>query len=242
MFTKRNTLVSLALAFIMIICSGCFNHNATQPASLFNPSTWGDTVPIITTAVATRPVGDFTLEPNTLGAPPATNENVDPKIYVQPYTAGTITDTQGNGVWTQSGIDGSANLLGAISEGSFLEIDSLTMEKGGVGLTGGNLIVVAGPIPDLGKLAISYSNGGANWVKGDLQAFLDDNIYGKFCRGNLVVDPTTKKPILDSKGDLQFAYSPWALRNIQLPAGYKMKSLSTCPKNRGQDQTTYPTL
>ena len=69
MFTKRNTLVSLALAFIMIICSGCFNHNATQPASLFNPSTWGDTVPIITTAVATRPVGDFTLEPNTLGAP-----------------------------------------------------------------------------------------------------------------------------------------------------------------------------
>ena len=58
------------------------------------------------------------------------------------------------------------------------------MEKGGVGLTGGNLIVVAGPIPDLGKLAISYSNGGANWVKGDLQAFLDDNIYGKFCRGN----------------------------------------------------------
>lgn len=192
------------------------------------------------TAASTPTKGpDFELKLNTLGQKPANGENVDPKVYVQPYTAGTITDAQGNGVWTQSGKNGSAQLLGVIPEGNYVEIDAYTIWKDGKEFTKGNIIVVAGPL-DLTNAKLSYKDGGANLIKGDLQAFLDDNVWGKFCRGNLIVDPSTKQPVLDANGDLQFKYQPWALTNIQLPEGFTFKSLTECAKKRAEDTTSYP--
>lgn len=170
--------------------------------------------------------GDFALQPNTLGQPPA---DVNEGVYKLPYEAGTITDDQGNGIYTQSGKDGSAELHGTIPANAWLQIDSYILWKNGTKYTGGNLIVVAGPI-DLDVADVSFKDGGANLVTGDLQAFLDDNVWGKFCRGNIAADGKS------------FTYKPWALKNIQLPAGFTFKSLDLCAKNAAEDTTTIPDL
>ncbi|MDP3013083.1 MAG: hypothetical protein Q8M92_02490 [Candidatus Subteraquimicrobiales bacterium] len=183
------------------------------------------TVTLVPAASATL-VGDFALLPNTLGEKPA-DANED--VYKLPYESGTITDQQGNGIYTQSGKDGSAKLNGVIPENAWLQIDSYILWKNGQKFTGGNLIVVAGPI-DLAVANVEFKDGGANLVTGDLQAFLDDNVWGKFCRGNIATD------------GVSFTYKPWALKNIQLPEGITFKSLSNCPKSASEDTTTIPAL
>jgi hypothetical protein len=196
--------------------------------------------PTAAPSVIPAAVGNFVLQPNTLGEKPAVGENVDPNIYKKPYEAGTITDLQGNGTWTQSGKDGSANLHGTIPADTWLEVDTYSLTKDGKNYNGGILLVVKGPL-DLEKVGISYRNGGANLITGDVQMFVNDNIYGKFCRGDIIVDVKTKQPVLDTNGDLQFKYKPWALTYIMLPEGITFpKFPGSCPKSRVEDTTTYP--
>jgi hypothetical protein len=232
---KTKYVVVVLVVIVSLALSACNNKNAQAQGVWWNVWTWGDEVARPSSGSAGSPAvavsggGDFVLAPNTLGVKPAPGENVDPLIYKKPYEAGTITDNQGNGIWTQSGKNGSAELRGTIPADAYLEVDSYILWKGDQTFTGGNLIVVAGPL-DLAVANVSYKDGGANLVRGDLQAFLDDNVWGKFCRGNIAPDGKS------------FTYVPWALKNIQLPAGFSFKPLSDCPKSAADDHTTIPDL
>lgn len=174
--------------------------------------------------------GGVLIVPNSLGVTPQPGENVDPNIYKKPYESGTITNDQGNAVYTQSSKPKWADLHGKVPSGCYVQIDAYTVKQNGIQTgTKGNLIVVAGPA-NLDDAKISYLDGSANLVCGNVQAFLDDNVYGKFCRGDFV--------------NGAFSYKPWALdpKNIQLPAGITFKSLADCPKDAAHDTTTIPDM
>lgn len=221
-----------ALIVACLTLTSCSAGLANQPSASAPQAT-------VSTSTHDSSGGNFTIESNTLGEKPANSENIDQKVYTKPYTVGTITNAEGNGVWTQSGKNGKAKLHGSVPTGSYLEVDAYSLTKDGKTYSGGIIIIVAGPL-DLEKANVSYQDGGANLVTGDIQAFIDDNLFGKFCRGDLIVDQTTKLPVLDANGDLQFKYKPWALTYRQL-GGYKMSPLNSCPKSRADDHTSYPT-